>query len=221
MEQESDVQRLAITYAGLLQRWSSNHQMLWSTVAIALGAEAALFVGLTRSNESPILQLILGIGLAAVGSAGPLTVRYMETGIRLDRILLDHYEQKILGPVAPELLSHHTHRLPDRINDLMVVFDESESADFNRRRMTGIRGARWMDAALDAFGKPSILWTGVMAIAGSAGFAVGLVSELHDSLFAVLLIVLQSSVLPLIWVLSNDQLLPDLLRDDHRKGEST
>ena len=120
------------------------------------------------------MQFVLGcVGLGGLGLLGPLAVRFIETILMMDRLLLDKYEEELLSK-KPMLRLYHGQRMRVRMSSLWLELDDDQKRTLGKRRLTvlGRTGER-IDWLLDLLGQPSLLWTGAVSGAGIVGFTLG------------------------------------------------
>ena len=170
---QSDDGNLRAAYAALTARWVSNNDVLWRIIAFGLTAEVTAYVGLTQSDYSKGLHLLLGAAAGAVGVLAPLSVRYMETGLLMDRVLLDEYERAMLGDDSV-LLQHHGDRLTRRVEIWSGRISEDRLRQLNARRFVYSAHAAGLNRFLDSVGQPSVVWSAAMAFGGAIAFDLGL-----------------------------------------------
>lgn len=159
-----------------MARWQSNNSILWQLFAFLIGAQTAVGVALTQVQAGSYLQFLVGcVGLGGLGLFGPLAIRFIETILLLDRLLLDQYEERLLP--ERELRLYHGRRLRDRMEMIRGHLQDDQLATLSKRRLAklGKQGAR-LDKLLDIFGQPSLIWTMVVAGAGVGGFDFGFLS---------------------------------------------
>lgn len=165
---------LIAVYQGLVARWQSNNSILWQLFAFVIGADVALIVGYAGVKNGSYLQFILGcLGLGGIGLLGPLAVRFIETILLMDRLLMDRYEEVLLRN-HPNLRLFHGQRMRVRMRSLRSEMDEFQKETLAQRRLTVLGGlGERCDWVLDRLGQPSLIWTGAVAVSGIVGFTLG------------------------------------------------
>lgn len=175
-EQEPDAFEVA-AYQVLMSRFVTSTQQLWQMIAFVLSAEGALWVALlTAGRTSALFAILIALGLTMFGTLGPLSVRFVESGIMLDRQLLDVYEYRHL---PAELLQAHGMRLERRFAALAATMDDDARRALFKRRFAAaaspLSSWRWkVDKTLSLLGQPSLVWTAAICMAGASGAGAAL-----------------------------------------------
>lgn len=170
---------LLAAYAVLFQQRTLDNDVLWRIIAFSFATEAGGLITLFSnklSSANPVLIVLIGAGLLVIGVVGPLTVRFVETSVMLDRQLLDQYEELILRK-WPDLRQFHGLRLSKRFVQIRERLPADRQAFLDRRRFAKIdsgRALRTLDSIADLLGQPSLVWTAVIATGGAVGFGVAL-----------------------------------------------
>ena len=200
------MQAVRLNYEALLSRHQATQTTLWSMIAMALAAEAALWVGLTTLPLRGLETLLFACAFLMVGGLAPLSIRFFEISSMFDRQLMDTYERAIGLPNGfPRLL--HGRRLKDRLGAARKLgFTPRQIESLHKRLLTKDVDERGLWALLDDLltlaGQPSMMWTSVIAFTGIAGTttAVGLAGG--QATWTVAAALATSTIMPGLWLLS-------------------
>lgn len=194
---------LLAAYSVLFQQRTLDNDVLWRIIAFAFATEAGGLVTLFSNKlgtVNPMFIILIGAGLLVIGVVGPLTVRFVETAVMLDRQLLDQYEDLILQN-WPDLRQFHGSLLSKRFVQIRENLRVDRQEALDRRRFATSdsgRALRTLDRFADLLGQPSKVWTAVIAAGGAVGFGVALsvagVSEPARSILSVVATVLTFSL---------------------------
>jgi hypothetical protein len=157
-------------YAALMARWQAHSSMLWQILGFVLAGDIALAIGYSQAKAGSTAQFLIGtVGMGGVGIVAPLAARWVETHLRIDRVLLDRYERHLLIGHSP-LRLRHTEQQRRRLRSVRSTGSKSDESLLDKRRLThlGILGER-IDRTFDLLGQPSLIWSGVVMGVGVAG----------------------------------------------------
>jgi hypothetical protein len=207
---EHELPGLIAAYQVLIARWSVHNDILWRIIGFSLAAEVSAFVGLVNVGKAPGIHIILGCATAGIGIIGPISTRYAETGLLMDRMWLDRYEQVLL-PRYPKLRQMHGAKLITRVENWTEDASSEERSRIESRRFGNSALAPVLNKAFDLLGQPSLIWTSIMALAGAVGFDVGIILGVSPAWLVWLLCVPTNLTMVVLWLLASgfvDRWLP-------------
>ncbi|MBD8077761.1 hypothetical protein IF651_01630 [Cellulosimicrobium arenosum] len=188
-------------------------------VATSIATEVALWIGLGQ-NVDTALYLLIGLGALMVGVVSILAIRYTELSSMLDRQLLGEYEEQFRIPA--HLRPHYDKRFEDRIWEVSAQLPVERRERLFKRRIakqrppephTGEIPPLWrFDMLLSALGQPSIVFTAALAVAGSAGFGLGIFRASGSQILSVSITILSLILLALPWFASMQSAIGRFLR---------
>jgi hypothetical protein len=190
------------TYGVLAQRVLMNNDVLWRIIAFSLGAQVTAYVGLFQVKGNGALKILLGIATAGMGIIGPLTTRFVETVLLMDRLLLDRYEVELLG-IDGGLLTHHSARMKDRIASWNQWLAPEDKNRLSERRGGAKAEGSHINKLLDLLGQPSLVWVAIMGLAGAVGFDIGIAQGIHLLWVKIVLCAATNLFMLVLWVRSS------------------
>ncbi len=217
---DDDATRAALLSAGyetLSQRITTNNDILWRIIAFTLAAEVTAYVGLFQVPPYRWLRMLLGCAIAGMGIIGPITTRYVETILLMDRLLLDRYERAVLSN-QPELRQHHAERMVPRVQIWQEWLEPAEAERLAERRFGSFERGPQLNGVLDVIGQPSYTWTAIIALGGAVGFDLGVVFGAENWAVAAALIVTTNAIMFLLWLLASGGADRWRIRRSTRKG---
>lgn len=197
------------SYAVLFQHRSLDNDVLWRIIAFSVAAEAGALLALLsdKLNPSPALIVLIGVGTLAVGVAGPLTIRFVETSVMIDRQLLDVYEGVMFPHGAEVFRQWHGLRLSARFTKVRSLLTEERREVLDRRRFAKAGSTGWrvrLDRFADLVGQPSLVWTAVIAAGGAIGFSVAVRAAGVYGWVWIFLTVLGFSLTSTLWFIAGE-----------------
>ena len=113
-----------------------NNDVLWRIIAFTLAAEVSAYVGLFAVSAADpklhvnvgFLHVLIGCAMGWMGIVGPLTTRFVETILLMDRQLLDQYEVELLGADHDHLGLLHAARMRTRVEAWNRRLDDDDRA---------------------------------------------------------------------------------------------
>jgi hypothetical protein len=193
---------------------------IWTIIGFAVAAQASGLVGLVQLTDHSALQVVIGLVVAGIGAATPLTIRSMETSFRMDRLLLDRYESQLLSSV-PSFKQEHGARLNERLSLWRGKVTDDQWRSLSKRRFSDRKYAQEINGVLDFIGQPSLIWTGITPILGAVAFDVSLTLGVGTTWYVVVAIIVSNLALLILMFLA---LIPGLgsnNRADRKSGMET
>ena len=199
-EKDSQTARLLSAYQVLFAQRNLDNDVLWRIIAFSVATEAGGLIALLSDklkSANNVLNVLIGVGLLLVGVVGPLTVRFVETSVMLDRQLLDQYEDVVL----------HGLRLSDRFEKILPNLSKERQVAANLRRFAKTDSGkvlRTLDRIADLLGQPSLVWTATIASGGAASFGIALSTADVRGVQLVTFTSLATFLTMGLWLLANE-----------------
>ena len=208
-EKDSQTARLLSAYQVLFAQRNLDNDVLWRIIAFSVATEAGGLIALLSDklkSANNVLNVLIGVGLLLVGVVGPLTVRFVETSVMLDRQLLDQYEDVVLHE-WPHLRQFHGLRLSDRFEKILPNLSKERQVAANLRRFAKTDSGkvlRTLDRIADLLGQPSLVWTATIASGGAASFGIALSTADVRGVQLVTFTSLATFLTMGLWLLANE-----------------